>query len=109
MREEMTRAAERILEWTGTAVNSRRIREVREIIDAEMGPEITRIKKHAIKCSDEFKKACMDAVCSKERAENLESALQHMRWCQSCAEGAWSDCAEGRKAEALLGIEVAGT
>jgi hypothetical protein len=29
-------------------------------------------------------------------------ALQHMRWCRSCAEGDWSDCGEGGASAATL-------
>jgi hypothetical protein len=32
----------------------------------------------------------------------LLSSLQHMQGCRSCAEGAWSDCEEGRAAEAAI-------
>lgn len=38
-------------------------------------------------------------------AESLRRALDfliHMRYCQSCAEGSWSDCDVGKEAEAML-------
>lgn len=35
-------------------------------------------------------------------APDLLEALQHMRWCRSCAEGGWEDCEDGRKALAAL-------
>lgn len=31
-------------------------------------------------------------------APDLLEALQHMRWCQSCADGSWEDCECGRLA-----------
>ena len=33
-----------------------------------------------------------------EAAPELLAALEHMRWCQSCADGSWEDCECGRMA-----------
>lgn len=42
-----------------------------------------------------------------EKAEGegikLRGALEHMRWCRSCADGSWEYCDEGRAALELLG------
>ena len=34
--------------------------------------------------------------------DRMAEALQHMRWCSSCAEGFWEDCEGGRAALAVL-------
>lgn len=34
--------------------------------------------------------------------DELAAALRHMQWCQSCADGSWEDCCDGRDALALL-------
>jgi hypothetical protein len=39
---------------------------------------------------------------AKARAERLEEALRHQRWCRTCAEDGWESCEEGRKNDALL-------
>src|SRR5690606_3141221 len=39
---------------------------------------------------------------AKARAERLEEALRHQRWCRTCAEDGWESGEEGRKNDALL-------
>ncbi|HLP69711.1 MAG TPA: hypothetical protein VK181_19530 [Rhizobium sp.] len=43
-----------------------------------------------------------DLAAALDRLARLKAALQHMKWCRYCAEGDWSDCDEGRKADATL-------
>lgn len=42
------------------------------------------------------------AEAAEARAERLEEALQHSRWCRTCAEDGWDSCEDGRKNDALL-------
>ncbi len=41
-----------------------------------------------------------------EQVAALREALEHMAWCQSCAEGSWDDCEDGRQATAALADTV---
>ena len=61
----------------------------------EMKRQLNRLLEQRRKMKREIERLQADLAAA------LES-LQHMHWCQSCAEGSWEDCEDGRKAEALL-------
>lgn len=53
-----------------------------------------------------IQQAAMDAAAQIDRLNSrvaeLQAGLNHMRWCSSCAEGAWEDCDGGRAALAAI-------